>query len=252
LRSLFRGVYWVGESRVTRRGLWMAAVLACGRMAVLSHGTAAALWGLLPPARELHVSAPWDQDHPGITTHRRGLPLSDMTSHIGIPVTGPVCTLIDVAHGLSPRQLEGAVSEADTLDLIDPEALRVELDGYRGRTGLPKLKRVLDRHTYVMTDSMLERMLLPIARRAGLPLPVTQAYVNGYRVDFYWPDLGLIVEANGLRYHRTPAQQAEDARRGHAHAAAGLVTVPFTYAQIRFEPGYVEEVLTAVARRLAT
>jgi very-short-patch-repair endonuclease len=101
-----------------------------------------------------------------------------------------------------------------------------------------------------MTDTELERRFLPIARRAGLPLPLTQVYVNGFRVDFYWPELGLVVETDGLRYHRTPAQQAEDSRRDQTHAAAGLVPLRFTRAQVRFEPGHVEEVLTAVARRL--
>jgi very-short-patch-repair endonuclease len=175
---------------------------------------------------------------------------ADVTTCSGIPVTSPVCTLIDIAPGLSRHELEGAMNEADKLDLIDAEALRAELDGVSGRRGLPKLKDVLDRHTYVMTDTELERRFLPIARRAGLPLPRTQVYVNGYRVDFYWPELGLVVETDGLRYHRTPAEQAEDRRRDQAHAAAGLTPLRFTRAQVRFEPGHVEEVLRAVALRL--
>jgi very-short-patch-repair endonuclease len=101
-----------------------------------------------------------------------------------------------------------------------------------------------------MTDTELERRLLPIARRAGLPIPLTQVYVNGYKADFYFPDLGMLIETDGLRYHRTPAQQAEDRRRDQAHTAAGLVPLRFTRAQVRFEPGHVEEILTAVARRL--
>jgi very-short-patch-repair endonuclease len=74
--------------------------------------------------------------------------------------------------------------------------------------------------------------------------------VNGFRVDFYWPELGLVVETDGLTYHRTPAQQAEDRRRDQAHTAAGLTVLRFTHAQVRYEPGYVEQVLRAVARRL--
>ncbi len=186
----------------------------------------------------------------GSTPHRRALTAADLTTCSGIPVTTPVCTLIDIAPGLSRHDLEGAVNEADKLGLIDPEALRLELDGVSGRPGLPKLKHVLDRHTYVMTDTELERRFLPIAWRVGLPLPRTQVYVNGYRVDFYWPELGLVVETDGLTYHRTPAQQAEDRRRDQAHTAAGLTVLRFTRAQVRYEPGYVEEVLRAVACRL--
>jgi very-short-patch-repair endonuclease len=232
----------------------MAAVVACGLRAALSHCSAAALWRILTwgdaTQRSIHVTSPSDHRRRGIVSHRRHLREDETTSHLGIPVTTPACTLVDIAPDLSRHALEGAVSEADKLGLIDPEALRAALDDTPPRPGAPKLLDVLDRLTYVMTDTELERLFLPIARRAGLPLPLTQVYVNGYRVDFFWPDLGLVVETDGLRYHRTPAQQAEDRRRDQAHTAAGRVPLRFTRAQVRFEPGLVEEVLRAVARRL--
>jgi very-short-patch-repair endonuclease len=112
------------------------------------------------------------------------------------------------------------------------------------------LRRTLDRHTFRPTDSWLERRFLPIARRAGLSVPETRRYKNEARVDFYWPDLGLIVETDGLRYHRTPAQQAKDRLRDQRHAAAGLFPLRFTYEQIRSEPAHVEQTLRAVAARL--
>jgi very-short-patch-repair endonuclease len=112
------------------------------------------------------------------------------------------------------------------------------------------LRTVLDQRTFVLTDSELERLFLPIARGAGLPRPVTGRHLNGFEVDFFWPDLGLVVETDGLRYHRTPAQQSRDRRRDQAHAAAGLTPLRFTHAQVRYEPGYVREVLTSVARHL--
>jgi very-short-patch-repair endonuclease len=73
--------------------------------------------------------------------------------------------------------------------------------------------------------------------------------VNGFKVDFYWPELGLVVETDGLRYHRTPAQQARDRFRDQAHATAGLTPLRFTHAQVRFEPGHVQATLIAVAHR---
>jgi very-short-patch-repair endonuclease len=254
LHPVFRGVYAVGRPRLSRLGHWMAAILACGQEAVLSHRSAAALWGILPAAAEhidVSLPAPGDRRRPGVVVHRRqSLTQADVTRHHRIPVTTIVATLIDVAPGLTRGELEGATSAADKLDLIDPEALRTALEHIGHRPGAPKLRDSLDRHTYVMTDTELERRLLPIARRAGLPIPLTQVYVNGYKADFYFPDLGMLIETDGLRYHRTPAQQAEDRRRDQAHTAAGLVPLRFTRAQVRFEPGHVEEILTAVARRL--
>ena len=74
--------------------------------------------------------------------------------------------------------------------------------------------------------------------------------MNGFEVDFYWPDLGLVVETDGLRYHRTPAQQARDRLRDQTHAAAGLTALRFTHAQVAFEAAHVQAVLRAVAARL--
>jgi very-short-patch-repair endonuclease len=79
---------------------------------------------------------------------------------------------------------------------------------------------------------------------------LTGRRINGFKVDFYWPDLGLVVETDGLRYHRTPAQQARDRSRDQAHTAAGLTCLRFTHAQVRYEPEQAEKTLRAVARRL--
>jgi very-short-patch-repair endonuclease len=254
LHPIFTGVYAVGRPGVSQYGRWMAAVLACGPHAVLSHMSAASLWRIRTVALgDTEISLPHSQDRrrPAIIAHRRSaLTSADVTRHNHIRVTTPVCTLIDIAPNLSRNELDAAVSEADKLGLIDPEALREALNDIPHRPGAPKLRHTLDRHTYVMTDTELERRFLPIARRAGLPLPLTQVYVNGFKVDFFWPDLALVIETDGLRYHRTPAQQAEDRRRDQVHAAAGLVPLRFTRAQVRFEPGHVEDVVRAVASRL--
>jgi very-short-patch-repair endonuclease len=165
-------------------------------------------------------------------------------------LTAPVRTLVDIAARLPRKRLEAAINEADKLGLTNPEKLRAAIDELRGQRGAGKLRSVLDRRTFVLTDSELERRFLPIARKAGLPVPQTQRMVNGFRVDFYWPELGLIVETDGLRYHRTPAQQAADRVRDQTHVAAGLTPLRFTHAQVRYEPGHVVETLRAITERL--
>jgi very-short-patch-repair endonuclease len=250
LHPLWRGVYAVGRPQVTRQGMLMAAVLACGKRAALSHETAAELWGIRPRCDRIHVSARAQRVRPGIQIHRRSLTAQDLTTHHNIPVTTPICTLIDLAARLSPAETERAVNQADKLDLVDPEELRAALDHTDSRPGVRPLRKVLDYRTFTMTDSENEQRFLPIARRAGLPKPKTQQWVNGFRVDFFWPELELVVETDGLRYHRTAAQQAEDRLRDQAHAAAGLTPLRFTRAQVRFEPQHVERILAAVAARL--
>lgn len=163
-------------------------------------------------------------------------------------MTDPVATLVDLATCSRRGTLERAVNEADRLDLVDPERLRREIELLPRRPGLARLRQLLDRQTFA--DSGLERRFLALARSAGLPRPETQARLNGYRVDFYWRRLGLVVETDGLRYHRTPGQQATDRRRDQVHTAAGLTTLRFAEAQVRHEPKRVVETLVAVAGRL--
>jgi very-short-patch-repair endonuclease len=177
--------------------------------------------------------------------------VEDVDGRDGIPVTCPIRTLLDLAGMLSRSSLERAVNEADRLDLIDPEALLASLDRYRGQRGVARLRTLLDRRTFRLTDSELERRFLRIGTEAGLPMPETGSHLNGFRVDFFWPELGLVVETDGLRYHRTPAQQARDRLRDQAHLAAGLAPLRFTHAQVRFEAGHVRSTLRAVADRLA-
>lgn len=252
LHPLRRGVYAVGRPQITERGHWMAAVLGCGPEAVLSHGSAAALWQIRRAEEgEVHISVPATclRRQPGIRLHRRAvLGTADVTERAGIPVTCPALTLLDLASTLSSTRLEAAVNAADKLDLIDPERLREELRRLAGRPGATALRKLLDRSTFRLTDSELERRFLRLIRSARLPTPETGRRVNGVRVDFYWPTLGLIVETDGLRYHRTPAQQARDRLRDQAHARAGLTALRFTHAQIRFEAPMVAATMKAVLR----
>ncbi|HEX2071735.1 MAG TPA: type IV toxin-antitoxin system AbiEi family antitoxin domain-containing protein [Thermoleophilaceae bacterium] len=254
LHPIQRGVYAVGRPALSREGMWTAAVASCGEGAVLSHRSAAAAHGVAePPTGPTEVTIPPGtvRARPGLRVYRRVVEPGERALVDGIAVTTVERTLLDLAALLSPRALEAAINAADKHDLVDPEKLRSTLARYAGRRGVRALRQLLDRHTFTLTDSQLERELLPIARSAGLGRPETGAWLNGFKVDFFWPSLGLVVETDGLRYHRTPAAQARDRLRDQAHAAAGLATLRFTHAQVRYEPDHVRETLAAVANRLA-
>jgi very-short-patch-repair endonuclease len=265
LHAIHRGVYAVGRPELTDHGWWKAAVLSCGPDAVLSHRSAARLWGVIgeratagpesrlggPSLIDVSVPAIRNRRAGGVRVHRRShLPPEDRTMRDRIPTTSPIRTLIGLATELRPARLERAINEADRLDLADPEALRAALAERAGQHGVAALRTILDHRTFVMTRSELERRFLPLVRKAGLPRPRTSEWVNGFEVDFYWPQLGLVVESDGLRYHRTAAEQARDRLRDQTHAAAELTPLRFTHAQVRFEADRVTEVLIAVARRL--
>jgi very-short-patch-repair endonuclease len=244
----------------------MAAVLACGPSAALSHTSAATLWGLSPdrpgtvhvtirrasPRRPEELTVAEGRMRSAIRAHRRArLRAKDVDRREGIPVTGVVQTLLDLAVELPRASLERAVNEADRLNLVEPDALREALAEHAGEPGVRRLRDLLDRRTFRLTASELERRFLRLTRASGMPDPFTGAMVNGFEVDFHWPELGLVVETDGLRYHRTPAQQARDRLRDQAHTAAGLTTLRFTHAQVRFEARHVAQTLEAVVRRLA-
>lgn len=174
-----------------------------------------------------------------------------MTQEYGIPTTTPIQTLVDLSLRLDHKGLERAINEADKYDLVHPPQLREALDSRQGKPGVGRLRVILDRRTFRLTKEELERRFLPLAREAGLPVPLTGQWVNDFEVDFYWPDLGLVVETDGLRFHRTPAEQARDRLRDQAHTAAGLTQLRFTHERVRYEPEYVRKILAQVASRLA-
>ncbi|HEU4392227.1 MAG TPA: DUF559 domain-containing protein [Solirubrobacterales bacterium] len=227
----------------------MAAVLCGGSGAVLSHSSAAALFRIAPERLGLvEVSLP-SRSHrskSGLVFHRRpSLGASNVGTYDGIPVTSPAQTLIDLTPRLGRLGLERAINEADKYDLAHPPELRKALEKRDGEPGVRRLRRILDRRTFRLTREQLERRFLPIVRQVGLPVPLTRQMVNGFEVDFYWPDLGFVVETDGLRYHRTPAEQARDRLRDQTHTAAGLVNLRFTHEQVRYEPEHVRKMLTA-------
>jgi very-short-patch-repair endonuclease len=242
-----RGVYSVGSPHLTKYGRWMVAVKRCGPGAVLSFLSAAVLWGLWEKEPDrISVTVPRNrrpraQD---MTPHRRDLPRRALTRHHGIPVTSVVQTLIDLATILTRDQLERVIGQADAKNVIRADALRERLETEDGR-GARTLKETLDRDSFVLSHSELERLFIPLAERAGLPRPESQRQLGSARVDFYWPELNLVVECDSLRYHRTQLQQAEDRARDHAHLLAGRTCLRFTHHQVAHEPGHVVAVLAS-------
>jgi very-short-patch-repair endonuclease len=264
LHPVGRGIYAVGRRELTPEGRWMAAVLACrpyalfsqGRPgALLSHGSAAALWGIGEEWRKTIEVAVLRRSWPrrkGVKVRSRpALPAADITIHRRIPVTIPARTILDLATLLSDGSLERLTNEADANDLIDPESLRRWLELRPGEPGVKRLRKLLDPETFRLSDSQLEVLFRPLARAAGLPQPETKALLNEYEVDFHWPSLGLVVECDSLRYHRTAQKQSRDLLRDQTHTAAGLTTLRFTHWQVRYQPRHVRAVLTATANRLA-
>lgn len=253
LHPVWRGVYAVGRPLLDRRGRWMAAVLTCGPAAALSHGSAAALWGFgAEQGGLIDISIPSGRRsrQRGIRVHRRTeAVLADFASHEGIPATSPTRTLIDLATRLRPMQLERAVNEADKLDRVRADVLHASLDGYRGQPGVAPLRRLLAPSTFRLSDSELEQHMRRLAHSSGLPVPETKVWVNGYEVDFFWPELGIVVEADGLRYHRTASQQRRGLERDQTHLAAGMWPLRFSHWQIEHDAAHVRRILRrAVAR----
>lgn len=253
LHRIHRGVYAVGRPALDREGHWIAAVLACGRGAALSYESAAALWGVgpLPASVEVTIPVASPRRCDGIRVHRRrNLLTTHVVVHDAISVTKPVRTAIDLATRLGPARLERMINEADRLGLFSPEGLLAALDEYPGVRGVGPLRSMLGARIFRLTDSELERRFLRIVAGARLPHPLTQQHVAGFRVDFFWPDLGLVVETDGLTYHRTPSQQARDRVRDQAHLATGLTPLRFTHAQVRYEADYVAATLASLMSRL--
>ena len=245
IRVVFPGVYAVGQLELTQKGWWMAAVLACGYDAVLSHDSAAALWGIRKPRRgPIHVTVPAGKRVrlEGIRPHQRKQ-MPPTTTIDSIPLSQPLFTLIDLAASLPERALEAAVNEADKLRLINPKHAQRELDDINA-PGIARLRKVLSLHK--RTDSDLERDFLRLLRKHGLPDPQTQQRFACGRVDFYWPNLNLVVETDGTAYHRTPSQQIRDRRRDQAHARAGRTSVRFLDVQIDHHPDEVVGTLAAL------
>jgi hypothetical protein len=238
LIRLFPQVFAVGQRAMPREGRWMAAVLACGPGAVLSHGDAAAAWDLLPARGSvIHVSTSSRSgrvpDRGRVRLHRVGTLTDDEKAVFArIPVTTPARTLLDLAPSLRPRALEDVIERMDRLDLFDLVAVRRCLGAHPRQSGAPKLRMVLERLAGTDVRSPLEVALLQLCDDYNLPTPRANIVVAGLLVDFHWPGTDLIVETDGFAFHRTRHAFDADRERDQALALAGYRVIRFTYNQV--------------------
>ena len=232
----------------------MAAVLACGEGAALSHGSAAALWeirrstsGWVDVAVRSRAGRSRRQ---GIRIHRlTSLHASEVTHRRGIPVTTPARTLLDLAGMRSLTSLRRAIAEAEALRTFDLRALRAVLDRNPYAKGVGKLRAIVEDWIDIeLTRSELEALFLELCASQDVVMPATNALVGEYEVDFLWPSRRLIVEVDGHRHHGTRTAFEQDRVRDARLAVAGYRVVRFTYRQIVRDPGHVAAVLRSLLR----
>jgi very-short-patch-repair endonuclease len=244
LLPLHRAVYAVGHRSRSNESAWMAAVLAGGEGAVLSHRSGAAHWRIRPAGggSRVEVTTPRGQ-HPrhGIRFHRCRLPPDEITVKHGVPVTTVPRTLFDLGAVLDQRQLERAVNEAEVLRLWDELSLHDLLRRYPRRPGTRVVRAVLQarRAGSSFTRSDLEELFLRFADKHGLPRPETNIAVEGCEVDCLWRELRLIIEVDGWETHRTRAAFERDREKSRILQAAGWRCVAVTYRQLLERPGEV-------------
>jgi hypothetical protein len=234
LHRLYPDVYAVGHVVTTLRGNWMAAVLACGPEAVLSHVDAARLRGVLRGVGSgpIHVTVPRARKgHDGIRVHRvRSLDPRDHGRLHGVPVTSLARTLLDLAEVLPPTRLARVVEEAERLHLFDLGAIRSVIDRSPGRRGRRALiagcREALEEARYAKSDP--ERELLEVCRDVGAPLPALNAMVAGEMVDAHFAGTNVVIEYQSWEWHRTREALERDSAKALRLQAAGYRVVPVT------------------------
>lgn len=257
LHPLHREAFAVGHTRVNQHGRWLAAVLACGEGALLSHRSAAALWGL---ARQRGSAVDvtgrsgrqFRPGRDGLRLHRGRLYEDDRSERAGIPVTSLARTLFDLAEVVTSRQLERAWEEADRLDLLQLRAVeRVCEQGY-GRHALRPIRRLLaEARAPSYTRSPLENSFAEFFREHldDLPAPLTNVSILDHEVDAYWPSQRLVVEMDSWEFHSHRAAFEHDRARDAAMQAAGYRVIRLTHRQLESE---APRIIIQLRRLLAT
>lgn len=240
LRRRRHGVYAVGHEADMPWTAETEALLACGEGAVLSHGSAGALWGLAPPPPPdgpVFITAPSRHQLPRVVAHRNALMPRDIGIREGLPVTSPARTLLDLASVLTPRRLELAFDQALIQRLMRPAEVRELLARTHGRPGQRMLRDLLGREQRPgVTRSEAEERFLGLVREAQLPEPEVNVRLHGWEVDFLWREARLVVEIDGYRYHSTHANFVRDRRKDAVLHEHGLTVLRLTWLQLESEP----------------
>lgn len=235
LHTLHQGVYALGHERLSRNGRWLAAVLAHGDGALLSHRSAAALWSLTgAPTQPVDVTSPHGRPgRQGIRLHRARLHPDDCAHHAAIPVTSVSRTLLDYAEVVDEHGLRRAFEEADRLHLLHLADLEETCDRGRGRRGLGKVQRLLrEAQRTTTTRSPLEDRFAAFCRAHRLPPPSTNVSLLGSEVDAFWPEARLVVELDGFAYHHHRTAFEQDRARDTALQAAGYRVLRLTHRRL--------------------
>lgn len=249
LIPVHHGVYAVGHGRLGDRGIWMAAVLACGPSALLSHRSAAALWRIAIDSIAFTevLATKSGRRHKRVLVHRaRSIHPEDRVVLDGIPVTSIPRTLLDLADVLSPRRLERAFEEADRLRLLDATALQRLLERANGRRHRHRLAALQAQFRPAPpTRSELEHRFIELVDEAGLAQPLVNTIVQGLEVDMLWPEARLIVELDGYAFHSHRAAFERDRDRALALEAAGYRVIRVTWRELHEQPELVLDALRA-------
>jgi hypothetical protein len=237
LHRIHRGVFAVGRRRLTQHGHWLAAVLACGDGAALSHRSAAALWGLARPRGPSDVTCSSGRARRNwIRAHEGRLDFSERTQHAAIPVTTIARTLFDYAEVEPFSRLEQAWEEADRLKLLRLAEVERVCDRGHGRRALKPIRRLLGAARAPSEGrSPLEIRFGRFREHYRLPPAVVNVEVLGREVDVLWPAAKLVVELDSWEHHSHRAAFERDRARDPQFMLAGYRTIRVTHRRLDSE-----------------
>ncbi len=252
LHRRFPGVYALGHAKLSREGHWLACVFACGDGAALGVRSAGLHWGISRHHDGLVDVVVPRQRRPkkGIRLHRsRGLDPRDVTVRDGIPVTTVARTLVDLADVLTPHQLTRVIREAEFRGLFDAGDTAAAMVRARGRHRLGVLEQAIAMYLDGAggTKSANEDAFVPLAHRAGLGEPRSNARVAGIEVDFSWPGRSLVVEIDGGQHELLPIRRDDDWRDDWLRGA-GYTVLRFTELELTQRPAGIVAALRDAGR----
>lgn len=253
LHRIHRGVYIVGHRAAPPLAPFAAAVLACGSTAAISHRSAASIWKLLPVSIELlHVVLPMDghrRSRPGIEVHRtRRLERWEVRRFQRIPVTAPARTITDLAETEPIDQVRKALNEGRIRRLFSEREICVAVAASAGRQSFGDISALIEEETGGgFSRSAAEDLLAEYVREARFPVPVRNLRVHGFELDFYWPELGLNVEIDGVPWHSTRDRVNRDRARDAQLLAVGIQVLRLTWDQLQQKAETIARLAATIA-----